>query len=163
MRAVVITGAKKSGKTALLGLVAEALERQGKRVAVIKYSSHALEQGNTDAFWFMRENRIVVNVSPEETAVLWPERLDFADIVAHVRADVLLLEGGDAPTSVPRIVCLREDAAENAGVLEECEGCEVLAVSGGEAASLSCPRFLEAEPSSAEKIAALILEKGAEV
>ena len=109
MRAVVITGAKKSGKTALLTLVAEALERFGKRVTVVKYSTHALEKGNTDAFWLMRENRTVVNVSQDETAILWSEKLDFEALVTHVRADVLLLEGGDAPVSVPRIVCLRED------------------------------------------------------
>ena len=156
MRAVVIAGAKKSGKTALLALVAEALERQGKRVAVVKYSSQPLEKGNTDAFWLMRENRTVVNVSPEETAILWPKRLDFEAMIAHIRADVLLLEGGDAPASVPRIVCLREDE-EDAAALEECLALPVLATVGGEKGALPVPHYPERDPLTAESLTGLIL------
>lgn len=160
MQAVVIAGAKKSGKTALLALVAEALERRGKRIAVVKYSTHPLEKGNTDAFWLMRENRAVVNVSPEETAVLWPWKLDFNAIAAQMRADVLLLEGGDEAFSLPRVVCLREDE-EDAAILEACAGVTVIATVGGAGGKLSVPHFPEADPSVADILAGIILEQGA--
>lgn len=159
MRAVVIAGAKKSGKTALLALVAEALERQGKQVAVVKYSNHPLEKGNTDAFWLMRENRTVVNASPEETAILWPGKLNFEDLVRHLCADVLLLEGGDAPITIPRIVCLREDE-EDLAVLEECGMLTVLATVGGRESTLPVPHYAEADPLAADSLAGVILAAG---
>lgn len=160
MQAVVIAGPKRSGKTTLLDLVAEALERMGKRAAIVKYSSHALEKGNTDAFWLMRPGRTVVSVSPEETAVFWPEQLSFEAIVSHMDADVLLLEGGNAPASVPRILCFREEE-----VGEPCEieaGCfTVIATHGGCVdAPSAAPHFPSLDPAAAEKIAGLILEKG---
>ena len=160
MQAVVIAGAKKSGKTALLALVAESLERQGKRVAVVKYSSHPLEKGNTDAFWLMRENRTIVNVSSGETAILWSRKLDFEVMVSHLDADVLLLEGGDAPVSIPRIICLREDE-EDGAVLEECSALTVLATVGGNASALPVSHFIEADLVTAETLAGLIMAKGA--
>lgn len=162
MQAVAIAGPKKSGKTALLALVAEALERQGKRVAVVKYSSHALEKGNTDAFWLMRPNRAVVNVSPGETAAFWPESLSFEAIVAHLRADVLLLEGDGAPDFVPRVMCYGEDGDEETGAPEQGDFA-VIAAHGAAHGGAPEPHFSELDPQAAEKIAALILERGARV
>ena len=160
MLAVTITGHKKSGKTALLALVAEALERKGKRVAVVKYSSHPVERGNTDAFWLMRPGRTVANVSPGETAVFWPEELSLETIVSHVNADVLLLEGGDAPTSVPRVVCFREGEDADLSFLPDSDALVVLATYGETPSSLAVPHYTEIDPSAGEKLAALILEKG---
>lgn len=162
MQAVVITGPKKSGKTALLALVAEVLERKGNRVAVVKYSQHALEKGNTDAFWLMRPKRTVVNVSPEETAVLWSEQLSFQAITRHLEADVLLMEGGDAPCSVPRIVCLPEYADDAETFMRECGSMSIIAVYG-EALPGDVPHFPEIDPAAAERIAEIVLEKGARV
>lgn len=157
MQAVVIAGPKKSGKTTLLALVAEALERRGKRVAVVKYSTHSVEKGNTDAFWLMRPNRTVVSASPEETAVFWPEQLSFESIVAHLQADVLLLEGGEAPASVPRIMCYREDEEPDEGDFT------VIATHGSCDVPGGVPHFPELDPQAAERLAALILEKGAKI
>ena len=162
MQAVVITGPKKSGKTALLALVAEVLERKGKRVAVVKYSQHDLEKGNTDAFWLMRPKRTVVNVSPEETAVLWSEQLPFEAITKHLEADVLLMEGGDAPCSVPRIVCLPEDVDDAEFFARECGSLTVIAVYGS-ALPGGIAHFPEIDPAAAERIAEIVLEKGAVV
>lgn len=160
MQAVVIAGPKKSGKTTLVSLVAETLERQGKKVAVVKYSSHPLEQGNTDAFWLRRPNRTVVNVAPGETVVFWPEAFSFENLAGHLDADVLLLEGGDAPTRVPRILCLPEDA-EDAGMFEEdLRAYTLLATVGGAAAVAGEPYFAETDPEAVEKIVALVLERG---
>jgi len=162
MQAVVITGPKKSGKTALLALVAEVLERKGKRVAVVKYSQHALEKGNTDAFWLMRPKRTVVNVSPEETAVLWSEQLPFEAITRHLDADVLLMEGGDAPCFVPRIVCMPEDADDAGFFARECGSLTVIAVYGDPVPG-GVPNFPEIDPAAAERISEIVLEKGAVV
>lgn len=162
MQAVVITGPKKSGKTALLALVAEVLERKGKHVAVVKYSQHALEKGNTDAFWLMRPKRTVVNVSPEETAVLWSEQLPFDAITRQLEADVLLMEGGDAPCSVPRIVCLPEDGDDAEAFMRECGSMPIIAVYGM-ALPGDVPHFPEIDPTAAERIAEIVLEKGAQV
>ena len=160
MRAVVIAGPKKSGKTALLAVVAEVLERRGKRVAVVKYSSHALEKGNTDAFWLMRPGRTVVNISPEETAVLLSEQLPFDAVARRVEADVLLLEGGDAPLAVPRIVCLSEDVDDAQAFMRECGDIAIIATYGA-AVPGSAPHFPEIDPRSAENMADIVLEKGA--
>ena len=161
MQAVVITGPRKSGKTAVVSLVAEILERQGKKVAVVKYSNHPLEQENIDAFWLRRPGRTVVNVAPEETVVFWPEALSFGSIAAQLHADVLLLEGGDAPVSVPRVVCLPEEAEDAGETLEENASFSILATLGGEAPGLDIPHFQEADPMAAEAVAALILQEGA--
>jgi molybdopterin-guanine dinucleotide biosynthesis protein MobB len=159
MQAIAITGPKKSGKTTLLDLVAEALERRGKRVAIVKHSSHPIERGNTDAFWLMRPKRTIVSVCPEETAVFWPEQLSFETLVSHVRADVLLLEGGDAPSFVPRVLCLREGEEADASFLPEEDSFTVLAVHGLQQSLIHAPHFPEMDPQAAEKIAALVLEK----
>lgn len=162
MQAVVIAGPKKSGKTALLALVAEALERRGNRVAVVKYSSHPLEKGNTDAFWLMRPNRAVVSASPGETAVFWPEQLSFEAVASLLRADVLLLEGGDVPDFVPRIMCCREDDEAEACAPEQGDFA-VIATHGSRGAPEGVPHFPELDLQAAEKLASLILEKGAKV
>ena len=157
MLAVVIAGPRKSGKTAVLSLVAEEFERRGKKVAVVKYSNHPLEQENTDAFWLRRPGRTVVNAAPEETVVFWPETLSFERIVAQLDADVLLLEGGDAPASVPRVLCLPEDPKEAMTFVAEAASLPVIASVGGDAARPDTPHFSEADPATAEKLATLIL------
>jgi molybdopterin-guanine dinucleotide biosynthesis protein MobB len=164
MQAVVIAGPKKSGKTTILALVAEALERLGKTVAVVKYSNHTLEKGNADAFWLMRPNRAVVNVSPEETVAFWPEQLSFESVISHLKADVVLFEGGEAPVSVPRVLCFKEGE----GMDKTCLACkeggyDVLASFGASCPGSDAPFFAEMEPLVAEKVASLILEKSSKI
>jgi len=158
MLAVAIAGHKKSGKSALLSLVAEALEKRGKRVAVVKYSSHAIEKDNTDAFWLMRPERPVVNIAPEETVFLWSERLDFAAVVKRLDTDVLLLEGDEAPETIPRILCFKEVCDEN--TLWTMGNAPVLATQGECLLQTDAPHFPEMDPIVAEDLASLILEKG---
>ncbi|SBW10044.1 Molybdopterin-guanine dinucleotide biosynthesis protein B (fragment) [uncultured delta proteobacterium] len=163
MQAVVIAGPKKSGKTTLLSLVAEMLERRGKKVAVVKYSNHPLEHDNTDAFWLRRPNRTVVSVAPGETVAFWPEELSFESLVAHLEADVVLLEGGDAPLRVPRVLCLPEDAEDAEAYMEEARSFTLVATVGGVAAIAGEPYFPETDPVAAENIATLVLERGLKV
>ena len=158
MRAVVVAGSKKSGKTALITMLADALERDGKRVAIVKYSNHSLDKGNTDAFWMMRPDRVVVNASPEETAVFWPCQLTFEDITSLLRADVLLCEGGDVPASVPRILCVKEGEEG-----EDNTSFTILATYGSGASLCGVSHFMELDPHAAERMVSLILEKAAVV
>ncbi len=160
MRAVAITGPKKSGKSTLVALVAEALEKRGCSVAIIKQSQHAMEKGNTDAFWFMRPGRTVVGVSPEETAVFWPRHLDFSEITSLVRADVALVEGGDAPVRLPRILCLKEGGQKEISTLCGNQDVPVIATQGVKPAAACGPHFAEADPETADQLAGLIMEKG---
>lgn len=161
MLAAAIVGPKKSGKTALLSLIAEALEQRGKRVAVVKYASHPIETGNSDSFWLMRGNRSVASVSAGETVMFWQEQLPFDAIVRRMDADVLLVEGGEPPLSVPRVICIPEEAEELEAFLEETGPVTVIATQGDGESPCGAPHFPEIEPAAAEKIAALILEKGA--
>lgn len=161
MLAVAITGHKKSGKTALLSLIAEALEKRGKRVAVIKYSGHPIEKDNTDAYWLMRPGRTVVNVSPEETVLLWSAPLDFAAIARLLDADILLAEGDGVPETIPRILCFKEGCEEDAP--RAAEGVPVLATQGECPLSADAPHFPEIDPMVAEELASLILEKGVRI
>ena len=164
MQAVVIAGPKKSGKTTILALVAEALERLGKTVDVVKYSNHSLEKGNADAYWLMRPNRTVVNVSPEETVAFWPEQLCFESVIGHLKADVVLFEGGDAPVTVPRVLCFKEDEGTDETYLA-CKdgGYTVLASFGVSCSAPGAQFFAEMEPLAAEKVASLILEKAPKI
>ena len=160
MRAIAIVGPKKSGKTALLSLLAEALEGRGKRVAIIKYSTHPVERSNADAFWLMRPGRTVVALSPEESAVFWPRALSLKELAALLDEDVLLLEGGEGLAGMPRILCLGEDGDEDDLPESALTGGPVLALVG-EDSGLDAPlRFAEATPETAEEIAPRILEKG---
>lgn len=163
MLAAAIVGPKKSGKTTLLSLIADTLEQQGKRVAVVKYASHPIETGNSDTFWLMRGKRAAVNVSAEETVMFWQEQLPFDAIVRHMDADVLLLEGGEPPVSVPRVLCVPEEAEDLEAFLEETGPVTVIATQGEGASPFDVPHFPEVGPAAAEKIAALILEKGTAV
>lgn len=164
MQAAVIAGAKKSGKTTILALIAEALERLGKTVAVVKYSGHAIEKGNADAYWLMRPNRTVVNVSPGETVIFWPEQLSFEALISHLEADVVLLEGADAPVYVPRVLCFREDEGADKTHLACREGAyTILAVFGVACAASNAPFFDEMEPVAAAQVASLILQKSPEI
>lgn len=167
MRAIAINGVKRSGKTSLLGLLAQALEHRGCTVAILKYTSHPLERANSDVFWLMRpeKERTVISLSPEETAVIWPQALSFDAIVPLIRADVLLVEGGKDIEGIPRILCFKDDGAEEMPLLEpesENPG-PILASVGGEAPGTEYPHYEEAGLEAANALAELVLEKGLEL
>lgn len=163
MIAVAVTGLKKSGKTSLMGLVAEALEGRGKTVAILKYSYHAVERNNTDTFWLMRPGRTVAGASPEETAVFWSRPLSFRELVSMLRADVLLVEGGTNLRKLPRILCLRDGTEEEMEALApgfKHNAGYILASVGSTPARADMPHFAEATPEASDVLASLILEKG---
>lgn len=165
MRAVAVAGLKKSGKTSLMGLLAEALERQGHSVAIIKYSHRPLDIANSDTFWLMRQGRTVVAASPEETALFRSRSMPLGEMLPMLGADVLLVEGGENRELLPRILCLRDGSDEEWNALEshdESSGDDapLLAVLGPGGGDDDAPYFEELTPESADALAALILKHG---
>jgi molybdopterin-guanine dinucleotide biosynthesis protein len=144
-----------------LTLLAEALENDGARVAILKYSQRPVERSNTDAFWLMRPGRTVIAASPEETAIFYPRQLNLEEVGPKLAADVLLIEGGAEIPAMPRIVCLGEDQAKSdlpeaaltAGPVLACVGANMQGVK-------SALHFTELTPENAGQLAAQVLTNG---
>lgn len=108
MQAISIVGYKSSGKTTLTALLADALEKKGRRVAIIKYTHHPLDKQHVDTSRLMRPHRTVVGLSPEESAVFWSAPRTAHSMLPLLDADVLLVEGGKQNGWLPRILCSKE-------------------------------------------------------
>jgi len=106
-RFVGIVGYKNSGKTTLTQRLAQELTRMGRKVAVIKHTSHALDVSGKDTAILGEVVNQVGLISPDESAVFWKSPLSLEDIVAYVDADIVLVEGFKAETTFPKVVCLR--------------------------------------------------------
>ncbi len=179
MRIVSIVGFKKSGKTTLTGLVADALERKGQRVGIIKHSHHALDKQNTDTFWLMRPGRVVAGCCPDEAAVFWSQPVAAQNLASLMDVDVVLVEGGKTSGIWPRILCLKEagEAPLLAAPGGEILGCKPLpSAMAGETADSGHlalatvgaapqvpygPHYAELSPETAEALAEHILRHGA--
>lgn len=165
MRAVAVTGLKKSGKTFLMGFLAEALERQGHSVAIIKYSRHPLDTANSDTSWLTRPGRTVLAVSPGETALFYTRSMTLREVLPLLAADVLLVEGGGNPELLPRILCVKDGGDEEWSGLERHVGekdseAPLLAVLGPGGNNEGVPCFEELTQETADELAALILKQG---
>ncbi|MDD2967300.1 MAG: molybdopterin-guanine dinucleotide biosynthesis protein MobB [Desulfovibrionaceae bacterium] len=114
MRAVSITGFKKSGKTTLMSLLAHVLEARGLRVGIVKCTHHGLDLPNTDTFTLRTKDRDVAALAEGESAVFWSYRRSVQDMLGVLNADIVLVEGGKALDFLPRVLCLHneEEAAE---------------------------------------------------
>ncbi len=163
MRAVAVAGLKKSGKTSLMGLLAEALERRGLSVSIVKYSSRPLDTATTDTFWLMRPGRTVASVSPEETVLFWSRAMTLAEMLPMLACDVLLVEGWENGEKLPRIICLKDGDKEEWKALSARKGTSpapLLAVVGPGNGKDGVPYFEELTAESADELAGLILSQG---
>jgi molybdopterin-guanine dinucleotide biosynthesis protein B len=106
-RFVGIVGYKNSGKTTLTQRLAQELTLMGRKVAVIKHTSHPLDVSGKDTAILGEVVNQVGLVSPDESAVFWKSPLSLEDIVAYLDADIVLVEGFKAETTFPKVVCLR--------------------------------------------------------
>ncbi len=155
MFAAAVIGLKRTGKTALMGLLASALEARGRSVGVIKFTHQTLNTQHTDTFWLMRSGRVVAGIGPEESAMFYSPAQSFREVAALMRKDVVLIEGGKTQYATPRILCLKESGEE------EALAPELALATVGAAPKKPCgPHFSEATPESAAALADLILEKG---
>jgi molybdopterin-guanine dinucleotide biosynthesis protein B len=107
LKAVGIIGYKNSGKTMLVHTLARELTGRGHEVAVIKHSSHSLDLSGKDTAALGEAVSQVGFISPQESAVFWKKPLSLENIIPHLEADILLVEGFKQEKTFPKIVCLR--------------------------------------------------------
>ncbi len=106
-RAVGVVGYKDSGKTTLTRALARELVARGHDVAIVKHSSHHLDLDEKDTATLGEVVDQVGFTSPQESAVLWKESLALADLLPHLTADLILVEGLKHERTLPKIACLR--------------------------------------------------------
>jgi molybdopterin-guanine dinucleotide biosynthesis protein B len=107
MKAVGIVGYKNSGKTTLTHALARELTGRGHQVAVIKHTSHHLDLAGKDTAILGESAGQVAIISPQEAGIFWKKPLSLEDIIPHLEADIILVEGFKAEKTFPKIVCLR--------------------------------------------------------
>ena len=107
LRVVGIVGYKNSGKTTLAHAVSRELTARGYRVAVIKHSSHHLDlPGKDTAILGMSADPVAI-ISPQGSGIFWRNPLSLEDMILHVAADIILVEGFKTERTFPKILCLR--------------------------------------------------------
>lgn len=106
MRAVGIVGYKNSGKTTLVIALARELIERGHRVGTIKHASGGLDFSEGDT----AKHRAVVGqvgaVSPGESAIFYRGVRSLEEILSHIDADFVLIEGFKDEKTFPKVVCL---------------------------------------------------------
>jgi len=107
LKVVGIVGYKNSGKTTLTNALARELTGRGHEVAVIKHTSHHLDLSEKDTVILGEAVGQVAIISPQEAGVFWKKPLSLEDIIPHLEADIILVEGFKAKKTFPKIVCLR--------------------------------------------------------
>ena len=120
MKVIGIVGFKKSGKTSLgLGLVG-ALSEMGRRVAVVKHVSEDIDLPETDSSKYSIQAEVVAAVSSTRTEIIQKGGKILENVLAHLDADIVLVEGFKKEKTFPKIVCLR-DEKEKADLLDGLE------------------------------------------
>ncbi len=104
-----VVGYKDSGKTTLTHALARELTARGHRVAVVKHTRHRhpLDTAGKDTAVLGEVVEQVAIITPQEAALFWKRPPELAEVVAHLDADLVLVEGFKEEPSFPRIVCLR--------------------------------------------------------
>ncbi|MEA3296218.1 MAG: molybdopterin-guanine dinucleotide biosynthesis protein B [Patescibacteria group bacterium] len=108
MKFVGIIGYKKSGKTTLLLKLSKELISQGYRVAAIKHVSRDLDMPNTDTEKYKERISQVVAITSNESIFFLKNKSNLEEIIKHLEADIVLVEGLKKEKTYPKIVCLRE-------------------------------------------------------
>ncbi|MGD1996926.1 MAG: molybdopterin-guanine dinucleotide biosynthesis protein B [Anaerolineae bacterium] len=107
LKVIGVIGYKDSGKTTLVHALARELVSRGHKVAVIKHMSHPVDLADKDTAMLGKAVDQVGFISPQESGILWKRELDLEDILAHLEAQFVLVEGFKRKTTFPKIVCLR--------------------------------------------------------
>jgi len=111
-----IVGYHNSGKTTLACALARALIARGYRVAAVKHLSHYVDLPGKDTALLAEAAGQVGFISPEGAGIFWKEPLSLEDLISHLEADIVLVEGFKGQQTFPKIVCLRgqpDDADES--------------------------------------------------
>ncbi len=108
LQIVGVVGYQDSGKTTLTRALARELTGRGYEVAVIKHSSHHhLDLPGKDTAILGEVAGQVGFISSQESALLWKRPLSLEEIIPHLEADIILVEGFKQEKTYPKIACLR--------------------------------------------------------
>ena len=107
VRAVGVVGYKNSGKTTLSHRLTRELTARGHKVAVIKHTSHRLDLPGKDTATLGEAVSRVGFISPQESGIFWKRSLSLEDLILHMEADFIVVEGLKAEQTYPKILCLR--------------------------------------------------------
>jgi molybdopterin-guanine dinucleotide biosynthesis protein B len=111
-RVIGIIGYHNSGKTTLIRNLARELMDRGHAVAVVKHLSHRVDVPGKDTTLLGEVVDQVGFISPEGSGVFWKKPLSLQDIIPHLEADIVLVEGFKAVKSFPKVVCLRGEVKD---------------------------------------------------
>lgn len=156
MKAISIIGFSNSGKTTLLGLLADHFEAIGVRVALVKHTHHCLDKPDTDTSRLMKSGRTVLAMGTDETVLFQGRGRFLVDMLPLLQADVVLVEGGKGLGWLPRVLCLREEDADAAPDRLARLVPELAVACFGDIGLPHLPRFTE---TTLDALGKLILEK----
>lgn len=106
MRAIGVVGYRKTGKTTLVVALARELIERGYHVATVKHASGGLDLLEGDTARHRAAVEQVGAVSPGESAVFLRGARSLEEILSHLNADFVLIEGFKEEKTFPRVVCL---------------------------------------------------------
>jgi molybdopterin-guanine dinucleotide biosynthesis protein B len=107
LRVVGIVGYKNSGTTTLAHAVSRELTARGYTVAVVKHSSHHLDLAEKDTAILGESADPVAIISPQGSGIFWRKPLSLEEMIPHLAADIILVEGFKTERTYPKILCLR--------------------------------------------------------
>jgi len=108
VKAVGITGYKKSGKTTLVVDLAQELNKRDYKVATIKHASEGIDLLDSDTAKHKKYAKQVAAISSGESAIFFNHRKSLEDIAGYMEADFLLVEGFKKEKTFPKIICLKD-------------------------------------------------------
>ena len=106
MKAIGIVGYKNSGKTALVMALAPELIERGYRVATVKHASEGVDLPERDTARHREGVEQVGAISSEESAIFFGGAISLEEMLSHLSADIVLVEGFKKEKTFPKVVCL---------------------------------------------------------
>lgn len=108
MKVVGVIGYKDSGKTSLVVGLSRELKKRGYRVATVKHIHGEIDLPQVDTAKHGQYTGEVAAISQRESAIFFKRKRSLEDIIGHLEADFILVEGFKSEKTHPKIVCLRE-------------------------------------------------------